>query len=70
MRYNGTNDDWFGKRSHTLCTYQTQYDSGRVVSYEEFGEGFEDDFDALSERQYERAFDKPPADEEVKEFLE
>lgn len=37
--------------------------------YAAFGEGFEDDFDAVSEKAYEKAFDKPQ-DDEVKEFLD
>ncbi|MGM5480808.1 MAG: hypothetical protein ACQESE_00190 [Nanobdellota archaeon] len=32
--------------------------------YEEFGEGFEDDFDAVSEQSYEDAFDRAKAEEE------
>ena len=32
--------------------------------YEEFGEGFEDEFDAVSETAYEEAFDKAKAEEE------
>ena len=32
--------------------------------YEEFGEGFEDDFDAMKEQSYEEAFDKARAEEQ------
>ncbi|MFP4118658.1 MAG: hypothetical protein ACLFTH_01230 [Candidatus Woesearchaeota archaeon] len=34
--------------------------------FEEFGEGFEDDFDAVSEKSYEEAFDRAKAEEEGK----
>lgn len=32
--------------------------------YEDFGEGFEEDFDSVSEKSYEEAFDKAKAAEE------
>ena len=35
--------------------------------YEEFGEGFETDFDAMSEAAYEKAFNKAQAQEEAQE---
>ena len=38
--------------------------------FEEFGEGFESDFDAVSEKAYEKAFDKEDAVREGKDFIE
>ncbi len=44
------------------------YDEYDSDVYEDFGEGFEDDFDAVSEKVYERAFDKIQTEESDEEY--
>ena len=44
------------------------YDEYDSDVYENFGEGFEDDFDAVSEKIYEKAFDKRQTDETDDEY--
>ena len=48
---------------------EMEYDEEDI--FQDYGEGIDTDFDALSEKKYEAAFDKAlKADEEIKEFLE
>jgi len=48
---------------------EMEYDEEDI--FQDYGEGIDTDFDALSEKQYEKAFEKAlQADEEVREFLE
>ena len=48
----------------------TTADIDDMDMFEEFGEGFESDFDAVSEKAYEKAFDKEDAVRTGKEFIE
>lgn len=49
---------------------ETTADMDDMDMFEEFGEGFESDFDAVSEKAYEKAFDEEDAVTSGKEFIE
>lgn len=58
-------------------SYEDSYEEYDPDVYEEYGEGFEDEFDTVSEKVYEKAFDEadgvevePVADEDDFEFDE
>lgn len=44
-----------------------EYEEYDPDMYNEYGEGFEDDFDAVSEKAYEKAFDKASGVEQQSE---